>query len=92
MTNSTSFGMMSEPPALPCSNDVVVKNGDAAPKSCLSSLKMRSTTGAGGLVPTGKTSTATETPFNEPLLQFYSTEEANCKNILTPYVSYDSRV
>ena len=63
MTNSTSFGMMTEPPALPYREDVVVESGDAAPKSCLSSLEMRTTTAAGGLLPTGKTSTATTT-FN----------------------------
>ena len=92
MTNSTSFGMMSEPPTLPCRDDVVVENGDASPKSCLLSLEMRSPTAAGGLVPTGKTSTATETTVNEPLLHFYSTEEANCKKTSTPCVSYNSSV
>ena len=91
ITNSTSFGMTAEPPALPCRDDVVVEGDDAAPKSCLPSLEMRTTTAAGGLLPTGKTSTATETPFNEPLLlQFYS--EANCKKTSTPYVSHDSSV
>ena len=39
----------------------------------------RTTTAAGGLNPTGKTSTATETTFNEPLLRFYATEETNSK-------------
>ena len=67
MTNSTSFGIMAEPPAPPCRHDVVVESGDAAPKSCLPFLEMR-TTAAGGLVPTGKTSTATESTFNESLL------------------------
>ena len=63
MTNSTSFIMKAEPPALPCRDDVVVESGNAAPKSCLPSLEMRTTTAAGGLVPTGKTSTAD--PFND---------------------------
>ena len=90
--NSTSVGMMAESSALPCRDDVLVENGDASPKSCLRSFKMRSSTAAGGLVPAGKTSTATETTFNEPLLQFYSTEEVNCKKTSTPYVSYDSSV
>ena len=91
MTNSTSFGMMAERPALPCRDDVVVEDGHAAPKSCLPSLEIRTATAAGGLLPTGKTSTATETTFNEPLfLQFYT--EANCKKTSTPYVSYDSSV
>ena len=42
-TNSTSFGVNVEPPALPCRDDVVVENGAAAPKSCLSPLEMRTT-------------------------------------------------
>ena len=78
-TNSTSFGMMAKPPALPCRDDVVVESGDAAPKSCLRSLEMRSPSAAGGLLPAGDTSTARETTVNEPLLQFYSTEEENSK-------------
>ena len=63
-TNSTSFGMIAEPPALPCRDDVVVESGDAAPESCLPSLEMRSPTGAGGLVPNGETSQASETTVN----------------------------
>ena len=46
--NSTSLGMMAEPPTLPCRDDVMVENGDASPKSCLPSLEMRSPTAAGG--------------------------------------------
>ena len=59
--SSTSFGDVSIGPlALPCSrDDAVVGNSDAAPKSCLSLLEMRSPTAAGGLLPTDKTSTAT---------------------------------
>ena len=34
-TSSTSFGMKAEPPALPRRDDVLVDNGAAAPKSCL---------------------------------------------------------
>ena len=30
-TNSTSFGMMAEPPDLPCREDVLVENGDRRP-------------------------------------------------------------
>ena len=88
--------MKAEPPALPCRDDVVVESGDAAPELCLPCLEMRSSTAAGGLVPTGETSTATETTVNKPLLQFYSTEEENSKKkslrTSTPYVSYDSSV
>ena len=77
MTNSTSFGMMAEPPALPCRDDVLVEDGAAAPKSCLPSLEMRSPTSAGGLVSTGKTSTATKTTYNETPLRLCATEETN---------------
>ena len=102
-TNSTSFGVKAEAPALPCRDDVVVESGDAAPKSCLPSLEMRSSTAAGGLVPTGEASTATdtsskatETNFNQPPLRVYTTEEtdseANYKKTSTPYASYDSSV
>ena len=34
-SNSTSFGVKAEPPALPCRDGVVVENGAAAPMSCL---------------------------------------------------------
>ena len=60
-TNSTSFGVKAEPPALPCRDDVVVESGVTASESCLPSLEMRSSTAAGGLVPTGEASTASET-------------------------------
>ena len=93
-TNSTSFGVKAEPPALPCRDDIVVESGDATSESCLPSLEMRSSTAAGGLVPPGKASTAKETNFNQPPLRFYSTEEtdleASCKKISIPSASYDS--
>ena len=93
-TNSTSFGVKVEPPALPCKDDVVVKSGVAASESCLPSLEMRSSTATGGLVPTGKASTATEINYNQPPLRFCSTKEtdleANCKKTSIPSASYDS--
>ena len=97
---SISFGVKAEPPDLPSREDDLVEDGAAAPKSCLLSLEIRTTTAAGGLVPTGKTSIATETNFNQPPLRFYSTKEAdseaNSKKIelrtSTSYVSYDSSV
>ena len=76
-TNSTSFGVKAEPPTFPCRDDVVVESGNAASESCLPSLEMHSSTAAGGLVPTGEASTASETTSNEPLLRFYETEEMN---------------
>ena len=78
-TNSTSFGMMAEPPDLPCREDVLVEDGTAAPKSCLPSLEMRSPTASGGLLPTGEASTATKTTFKKSPLRLYATEETNSK-------------
>ena len=52
-TNSTSFGVKAEPPALPCRDDSVVECGSAASESCFPSMEMRSSTAVGGLVPTG---------------------------------------
>ena len=93
-TNSTSFGVKANPPALPCRDDVVIESGDAAPESCPPSLEMRSSTAAGGLVPTGEASTATENNLNQPPLRFCSTEEtdleANCKKTSVTSASYDS--
>ena len=79
-TNSTSFGVKAEPPALPCRDDVV-ESGNAASESCLPSLEMRSSPAAGGLVPPGEASTASETASNEPLLRFYETEEMNPEGV-----------
>ena len=96
--NSTSFGAKAELPTLPCRDDVVVESGNAASESCLPSLEMRSSTAAGGLVPTGEASTASETTSIESLLRFYETEEMNPEPdsemedswTLTPSPSYDS--
>ena len=95
---SITFGVEAEPPDLPCREDVSVEDGATAPKSCLPFLKMRSPTAAGGSVPTGEASTATETTSNEPLLRFYTTKEMNPEKdskmenswTLTLYASYDS--
>ena len=91
---SISFGVMAEPPDLPCREDVLVEDGATSPESCLPSLEIRSSTAAGDLVPTGETSTATETTANKPLLQSYSSVEESSKKkkirTSTPYVSYDS--
>ena len=86
----TSFGDDCAVPPAPTYSweNALVDNGAAAPKSCLPSGEMRSPTAAGGLLPTGKASIATKTPFNKPPLRLYSTEETNSSS--TPYVSYDS--
>ena len=96
-TNSTSFGVKAEPPALPCKHDVAFECGAAASESCVPSLEMRSSKAAGGLVPTEEASKASETTSNEPLLRFYETEEMNPEGdskmedswTLTPSASYD---
>ena len=74
---SITFGVEAKPPDLPCRDDALDEGGDAAPRSCLPSLEIRSPTATGGLLPTGEASTATRTTSNEPLLRFYATEEMN---------------
>ena len=80
--NSTSFGMTAERPDLPCREDVLVEDGAAAPKSCLPSLEIRTTTAADGLLPTGEISTATKPIFNKSPLRLYSTEQTNSKETI----------
>ena len=71
---------MTAPDLLPCSRqDALVGNGAAAPKSCLPSLEMRTTSAAGDLLPTDKISTITTTTFNKTPLRLYSTEETNSR-------------
>ena len=93
-TDSTSFGMKAEPPTLPCRDVSVVECGAAAFKSCLPSMEMRTSTAAGGLVPTGDASKASETTLDEPPLRFCLTGETDLKaeNSRTsiPSASYDS--
>ena len=56
--SSTTFCVKPEPPALPCSDDVSVENGAAAPKPCpLRCLEMHSPIAA--LLPTDEASTMT---------------------------------
>ena len=93
-TNSTSFGKKAEPPALPCRDVSVVECGAAAFKSCLPFMEMRPSTAAGGLIPTGDASKASETTPNEPPLRFCLTKETDleAENSWTsiPSASYDS--
>ena len=51
---------------------------------------MLSPTAAGGLLPTGEVSIATRTPFSQPHLPLYSTEDTNSRKTRTPYALYDS--
>ena len=62
-TSSTSFGMKAESPALHRRDDVLVDIGAEAPKPCLSPVEMHTLTAADGLLPAGKTSTATMITF-----------------------------
>ena len=82
-TNSTSFGMKVEPPTFPYRDDVVVESGLAAPKSCLPFKEMRSPSAAGGLLPTGKTFSATGTNFPPQLLPRSFRETSEEKKIST---------
>ena len=88
-TNSTRFGVKARPPALPCRDDSVVECSSAASQSCLPSMEMRSSTAAGGLVPTGEASNALEITSNQPPLRFCSTEKTNleAKNSWTSVLS-----
>ena len=90
LKRSTSFGDdFTEPSALPRSrDDVLVGNGAAAPKSCLSPLGMCTPTADGGLFPTGTTSTATRTTFDQSHLRFCPTEDTNSEKISIQYASY----
>ena len=77
-TCSTSC-VKAEPLTLACRDDVLVENGAAAPKSCLSTLEMRTPTAADGVLPVGTASTATRTTFDQPPLWFCPTEEINSR-------------
>ena len=87
---STSFGNDSVGPlALPClKDDALVGNGAAAPKSCLSPLKMHSPIAAGGLLPAGEAFTTTRITFFQPRLRFSQTEETHSERMSTQYDLY----
>ena len=90
-TCSTSFcDDCTGPPTLPCSReDAPVDNGAAAPKPCPPPLEMRTTTTAGGLLPTAETSTATKTTFDYSTRWFCQTEETHSERTSIPSVWYD---
>ena len=70
-TSSSSFGMKAKAPALPRWDDVLVDKGAAAPKPCFSPVEMRTPAAAdGGLLSSGKISTATMTFFDKLPLWF----------------------
>ena len=90
-TSSTSFSKKAEPPALPRWGDVLVDKGTAAPKPCLPPMEMRTLTVAGGLLPTGKASTATGIIYYQPRLCFCPIKEINSRTSnrnATDYISF----
>ena len=74
-TSLTSFGMIAEPPALPCWDGALVDKNAEAPKPCLLPVEMRTPPGAAGLLPTGTASTAMRTIFSRPLPSWTLGEE-----------------
>ena len=93
MCSTSSGDDCTGPPAPLCSGEnALVDNRAAAPKSYLPFLEMHLPSAAGGLLLAGEAFTATKITFNKPPLQFYSTEEVNCKNLWssTPSGWYDS--
>ena len=72
----------------PSRDDVLVGNGAAALKSCLSPLEMRSLTAAGGLLPADKASTTTRITLYQPCLRFCPTKETISERMSTQYALY----
>ena len=79
LTSSTSFGMIPEPPTLPRRDDALVDKGAEAPKPCISPVKMRTLTAAGGLLPACTASTAMMTIFSRALPSWTLGEETKEK-------------
>ena len=89
-TNSTCFDEKAEPPALPHEDDILVDNGAAAPRPCLSPVEMRRLTAAGDLPSTGKTSTVTMTIFQQLSLGFCLTKGIKFKTSNQYAMDYSS--
>ena len=64
--SSTSFGMIAEPPALPCRDGTLDDKSTEAPKPCLSHVEMRTLTVAGGILPAGTDFSAMRAIFHQP--------------------------
>ena len=92
-TSLISFGMIAEPPALPCRDDALVDKGAEAPKPCLSPVEMRMPTAAGGLLPPCIASTVMRSIFPPPpLWNFCPTEETNFRatTSIQTYATYNT--
>ena len=88
--SSTSFGKRAAPPALPRRDDVLVDIGAAVSKPCLSPVEMGTQTAAGGLLPTGKISTATMVIFQQLPLGFCLTKEIKSRTSNQYVMDYNS--
>ena len=84
-TSSTSFGKKAEHRSLPRREDVLVDNGAAAPKSCLSLLEIAHTNSRRWLLPAGKASTTMRITYDQPHLRFCSTQETNSRRASIQY-------
>ena len=82
--------MKAETPALPRRDDVLVDDGAAAPKSCLSTLEMHTPTAAGGLLPADKTSRNTRVTCNQSRLRFCPTEDTSSERKSIQHASFYS--
>ena len=90
-TSLTSFGMKTEPPALPRRDGLLVNKGAQAPKPCLSPLEMRTLTASGGLRSVGTASTAMRTISHQPpLYNFSPTKEIDVSTTPIQYAMYSS--
>ena len=86
----TSFDMKVEPPALPRRDDVLIDEGDAAPKPCLLPVDMRTPTAAGDLLSAGKASAATRIIFYQLPLRFCLTDETNSRTTTQYAIDYSN--
>ena len=78
-------------PALLCSrDDALVDDGAAAPKPCLSPVKMRTQAAADSLFPTGISSTATRTTFHQSPRWFCPSEEIHLRTSNQYATNYSS--
>ena len=74
-TTSTSFGMITESPALLCRDDALVGKGAEALRPCLSPVEIHTLPAAGGLLPADTVSTAIRTIVSRSLPSWTLGEE-----------------
>ena len=71
-------------------DDALVNKDAAAPKPCLSPVEMRTLKAVKGLLPAGKSSTATRIVSYQPRLWFCPTEEINSRTTVQYAMDYSS--